>query len=146
MAYHLTQEKMEETVRSELAVRGEKGGEICSMLVLEFAGCDAAKGELTLRNTAPASGANPAGNLHGGIITWLMDSAMGLLSRGYTGYERTVTMDIHVNFLRPVHIGDEIMITGRITHCGRQIINVCSEAVVDDRICATADGIFYRIS
>lgn len=146
MAYHVIQEKMEELVRNELATRVENGGEICAMLILEFVGCDVENGELRLRHKVTEAAANPAGNLHGGIITWLMDSTMGMLSRSYTGYERTVTMDIHVNFLRAVKVGDEMLITGRITHSGKQIVNVCAEASVDGKACATADAIFYKIS
>lgn len=145
MAYHASQEQMEERIKSELATRLVEGGEICSMLVLEYVDGDVEKGEVTLKNVVPQSAANPKGNLHGGIITWLMDSTMGMLSRGYTGYEVTVTMDIHVNFLRAIHVGDELIIKGRINHAGRTTINVCSEASVNGKLCATADALFFKV-
>ena len=135
---------MEELVWGELNTRGEKGGEICSMLTLEFVSCDVEEGELVLRHTVPQSAANPNGNLHGGIIAWLLDSTMGMLSRCYTGYEMTVTMDIHVSFLRAIHIGDEMILKGHINHSGRQTVNVCAEAYVNGKKCATADSIFFR--
>lgn len=144
MAYHVSQEEMESRVSFELAARTEKGGELCSMLILEPESCNAESGELTLSHIVTQAAANPAGNLHGGIITWLLDSTMGILSRSYTGYETTVTMDIHVNFLRAVHVGNETQITARITHSGKTVINVCSEMVVNGRIVATADAIFFR--
>ena len=146
MAYCVTQDKMEELVHKSLASRAAMDGEICAMLTFEFVECDAEKGMLRLKHIVPKAAANPNGNMHGGIITWLMDSTMGILSRSYTGYEKTVTMDIHVNFLKPVNIGAEMLISGYVTHSGRQIINVCSEAVVNGRICATADAIFYRVT
>ena len=145
MAYHVSQERMEELALNELNTRGEKGGEICSMLTLEFVSCDVEAGELVLKHIVPPAAANPSGNLHGGIIAWLLDSTMGMLSRSYTGYEVTVTMDIHVNFLRAIRIGDEMILKGHITHSGKQIVNVCAEAYVNGRKCATADSIFYRI-
>ena len=146
MPYHVSQERMEELVSNELNTRAEKGGEICSMLPLEYVSCDVEEGKLVLRHIVQQAAANPGGNLHGGIISWLLDSTMGILSRSYTGYEVTVTMDIHVNFLRGIHIGDEVILQGHITHAGRQIINVCAEACVNGTLCATSDSIFYKIA
>ncbi len=145
MSYHVSQKEMENRAALELITREEKGGELCSMLIMELTGCNADAGELTLKHVVNQAAANPAGNLHGGVITWLMDSTMGILSRSYTGYESTVTMDIHVNFLRAVHVGDEAYITAHITHSGKTVINVCSEMRVDDRVVATADSIFFRV-
>lgn len=144
MAYHVSQEEMKSRAEQELITRVERGGELCSMLVMELVSCKADTGELTLKHTVTQAAANPAGNLHGGIITWLMDSTMGILSRSYTGYESTVTMDIHVNFLRAVHVDDEAHITARITHSGRTAINVCSEMTVNGKTVATADSLFFR--
>lgn len=146
MAYHMDQEEMKSRVLQELITRAEKGGELCAMLLMEFESCSADSGELTLNHTITPAAANPAGNLHGGIITWLMDSTMGILSRSYTGYESTVTMDIHVNFLKAVHVGDEAYISAHITHSGKKVINVCSEMKVGEKIVATADSIFFRIA
>ncbi len=146
MGFHVTQEEMKELACRELAGRVTDGGEICSMLKLEYVSSDVEKGELTLRHIVLSSAANPSGKLHGGIITWLMDSTMGILSRSYTGISRSVTMDIHVSFLRGIDIGDELFIKARITHAGRTTINVCSEASVNGKLCATADSIFYKIS
>lgn len=145
MSFHVSQEQMESNFRTALANRVVRGGEICSMLILEFEECDAEAAEVTLRHTVTQVAANTAGNLHGGIITWLMDATMGMLSRAYTGFERTVTMDIHVNFLRPIRMGDIMILKGRITHVGRNTVNLCCEALVKDKLCATADAIFYKV-
>jgi acyl-coenzyme A thioesterase PaaI-like protein len=69
---------------------------------------------------------------------------MGMLSRCYTGYENTVTMDIHVSYLRAVHVGDEAVIKAFVTHAGRSVINLRSELYVNDRLAATADAIFFK--
>ena len=146
MGFHVSQEEMKERICSELVRRVRDGGEICSMLRLEYVSSDVEKAELTLKHIVQQSAANPSGKLHGGIITWLMDSTMGMLSRGYTGIGSSVTADIHVNFLKGIDVGNELFIKARITHAGRTIINICSEATVNGKLCATADAIFYKIS
>jgi uncharacterized protein (TIGR00369 family) len=141
---YVTQEQMDEHLRSELERRMQKPGDICSMLKLEPVYADADKGEVTFTHKVQEIEANPAGNLHGGIISWLMDASMGMLSRCYTGYENTVTMDIHVSYLRAVHVGDEAVIKAFVTHAGRSVINLRSELYVNDRLAATADAIFFK--
>lgn len=144
MGYHVSQEEMEKQVYAGLERRA-RGELFCQLLKLEYVSADVEKGELVLKHTTIREAANPAGKLHGGIIAWLMDSTMGVLSRSYTGFTRSVTMDIHVNYLRAIDIGDEMVITARITHAGRAVVNICSEATVNGKICATADAIFFKI-
>lgn len=141
----VTQDIMEERLAWELERRVQNPGDICSMLILEPASCDAEKGELALTHTVTAAEANPVGNLHGGIISWLMDSTMGMLSRSSTGYDNTVTMDIHVTYLRAVHVGDNVTIRAFVTHAGRSAVNVRSEMWAGGKLCATADAIFFKI-
>ena len=80
-----------------------------------------------------------------GVISWLMDTAMGTFAWSYLGFERSVTVDIHVNYLETVKAGDEIIITSRLAHAGRRTVNVNGQAAVDGMLCATADAIFYKI-
>jgi uncharacterized protein (TIGR00369 family) len=63
---------------------------------------------------------NPIGTVHGGVITAILDSAMGctlhsLLPAG-TGY---TTLELKVNFLKPVTMQPgRLMATGKIIHAG----------------------------
>ena len=44
-----------------------------------------------------------------------------------------------------IRMGDIMMLRGRITHVGRNTVNLCCEALVKDKLCATADAIFYKV-
>lgn len=63
---------------------------------------------------------NPNGSVHGGVITSLLDSAMGctlhsLLPKG-TVY---TTLELKVNFLKRVHTGSGILVAeGKVIHLG----------------------------
>lgn len=72
---------------------------------------------------------NPNGSVHGGVITALLDSAMGctlhsLLPKGivYT------TLELKVNFLRKVHTGSGVLTaTGKMIHLGNSTALVEAE-------------------
>ena len=69
---------------------------------------------------------NPIGTVHGGILSTVLDSAMGctvhtLLPMG-TGY---TTLELKVNFLKPVTIQTGILkAAGKIIHFGGKIVLV----------------------
>ena len=145
MAIKVDQKTMEERLKNAVTSRTESRGSIGAMLDFEFVGCSAEDGTAVLSHRIDKREINIYGTLHGGIISWLMDSTMGMLGRAYTGYEKMVTVDIHVNFLRTVYADDLTVIKGRVTHAGSKIINLTSELCVEDRLCATADAVFYNI-
>lgn len=136
---------MEEYIRTQLSYRMQAPESIGAMLDFEFISCDAETGTASLSHTVHEREINIYNTLHGGIITWLMDSGMGILTRAYTGHDTLVTLDIHVQFLRPVYAGDTVIINSHVTHAGSRIVNMTSELYVEDKLCATADAVFYRI-
>lgn len=145
MSAKFDQKRMEEFVVDHLSYRVQAPESIGAMLDFEFKDCSAEDGTLTLSHRVEEREVNIYNTLHGGIITWLMDSAMGILSRAYTGYETVVTMDVHVNFLRAIYAGDEVIIKAAVTHAGSRVVNTVSELYVKDRLSATADAIFYKV-
>ena len=136
---------MEERIKASLSGRAVSNDSIGAMLRFELEGSDANAGEITLSHVVDEREINIYGTLHGGIITWLMDSTMGTLIKAYTGYEVLVTADIHVHFLRALEAGDKAVIKARITHVGKNLMNLVSEMYKGDKLCATADAIFYKI-
>lgn len=65
---------------------------------------------------------NPLGTVHGGLVSTLLDSALGCAAHttlpAGTGY---TSIEITVNYLRPVQIGGLLTCTGRVTKPGRQL-------------------------
>jgi len=66
---------------------------------------------------------NPLGTVHGGIMSTLLDSAMGCAvhtslpeGAGYT------TLELKVNFVRPVPLdGERLLCEGTVVHLGRKV-------------------------
>lgn len=61
-----------------------------------------------------------AGFLHGGIIATLLDEVMSKVSR--LTDERTVTAELRVEYLKPIRVGQELLVEGFSTRReGRQL-------------------------
>lgn len=140
------QKKMEEHIREALDYRVKAPDSIGAMLDFELIDCNSEAGEATLSHLIHEREINIYGTLHGGIITWLMDSAMGIMARAYTGHDVLVTLDIHVHFLKAIHAGDKVIIKAHVTHAGRKVVNTTSELFVNNELSATADAIFYNVN
>jgi acyl-CoA thioesterase len=86
---------------------------------------------------------NPNGVVHGGALFTLVDTAMGasLMQRLDEG-EICATLQISMNFLRPVVSGGVVECEARVVHKGRRFANVRGELYVQEKLVGTADGNF----
>ena len=81
-----------------------------------------------IRVTAMPADANAYGDIFGGWLMSLMDSAAGLIAaRRSKGRAVTVAMD-GMQFHEPVSIGDEVSVYGEIVKIGRTSLTVAVEA------------------
>ena len=81
-----------------------------------------------IRVTAMPADSNAYGDIFGGWLMSLMDSAAGLIaSRAARGRAVTVAMD-GMQFHQPVSIGDEVSVYGKITRQGRTSLSIAVEA------------------
>jgi acyl-CoA thioesterase YciA len=81
-----------------------------------------------IRVTAMPADANAYGDIFGGWLMSLMDSAAGLIAaRRSKGRAVTVAMD-GVVFHEPVSVGDEVSVYGQITRIGRTSMTIAVEA------------------
>lgn len=68
--------------------------------------------------------ANASGNIHGGEIMKLMDSAAGVSAMKYS-HRNVVTARVdELQFKRPVHVGDHIVCTAHVVYTGRTSMEV----------------------
>jgi uncharacterized protein (TIGR00369 family) len=82
---------------------------------------DAAAGEMEVGFEGKPEFRNPAGYVQGGIISAMMDDAMGPLLVAHTqGRKYPSTIDLHTHFLRPVPVGP-VTVKARVVRLGRQI-------------------------
>jgi acyl-CoA thioesterase YciA len=81
-----------------------------------------------IRVTAMPKDTNAYGDIFGGWLVALMDSAAGLVAaRRAKGRAVTVAMD-GMQFLHPVKVGDEVSVYGEITKIGRTSMTIEVEA------------------
>jgi uncharacterized protein (TIGR00369 family) len=66
------------------------------------------------------------GTAHGGVLAGLMDAALGAaaLTLAFTGGDVVSTVEFKINYLRPVHLGDELRAVAKVEHSGKSIIVV----------------------
>ncbi len=80
--------------------------------------------------------------LHGGIISIMVDAAMGAVVRSLG--IRGVTIDLVTHFLLPAQVGDDVVAEGHIVSAGRKIIIVDASVIQNGRQqIATARSTFY---
>lgn len=144
-AKQCTQEEMVQRAQRELERRNQRS-DINRMMLVTFVQCSAEEKYVELCHQMEEWEINVIGTMHGGLISFLLDATMAITCRTYTGDQTTPTLDIHVNFLRPVRQGSSVYTRGTITHVGRRIVNLTAELWTGsrDKLCATASATFYR--
>lgn len=140
-----TKETMEERVLAELRRRTQRD-DINRMMPMELVGCSPEARCVEVSHELSDWELNFMDTMHGGLISFLLDSTMAITGRAWTGDRITPTLNLQVSFLRPVKKGSLITTRATITHVGRRVINLTAELWTDhpDRPCATASGTFYR--
>jgi acyl-CoA thioesterase YciA len=82
----------------------------------------------TVRVVAMPADTNPYGDIFGGWLVSMMDSAAGSAASRYS-HGRAVTVAIDgMTFLRPVSVGDEVSVYARVTATGRTSMRIVVEA------------------
>ena len=81
---------------------------------------------VTFRYTVLPWEANRYGQLHGGIMTAMMDHACGLAVTAYTGY-KAPTLDLSADFIRPANVGDHLLVKAEVLSAGRTVIRMRAE-------------------
>ncbi len=96
------------------------------------------------RFVAEAKHKNLGGFVQGGMIMTFADRAMGVTARADTQIPVT-TVQLNINFMRPARIGDAIEIQCRVLEATKTLIFVTGEISVEDRVIASASGIWKII-
>lgn len=82
---------------------------------------------------------------HGGVVAGVIDGTMGVAAMTIAGKRHNVvsTVDLKVNFLKPVKLGDQLVSTGKVLSAGKRLIYV--EASVTNQegiLVAKGSGVF----
>jgi len=89
-------------------------------------------GEIEVEFTVRPEMANPTGLLHGGVQAAMIDDIIGMTSAtlGEEGF--MLTIDLHVNFLGKVEVGQTIKARARFVRSGKRIAHAVCE-ILDEQ-------------
>lgn len=91
--------------------------------------------------------ANRAGMMHGGIICTAFDMAAAAIARFCAGENYAPTVSLDVKYIRPVALGDTLIVTAKATAAGRRITQIVGEAVSEKtgKLVATAASVYMNV-
>lgn len=94
--------------------------------------CEHASKELQISSVMMPSHANPSGNVHGGEIMKIMDSAAYATSRRYAR-SNTVTARVdELEFHLPILVGDLVICTAKVVYVGNSSMEIAVTVEVED--------------
>lgn len=91
---------------------------------------------------------NHAGNLHGGVIASIADSAMGMCGTWHADPDQwclALTLSLNLNYMAPSRAGSRVRVVARVRGGGKKIfMAACDLLNAEDQLLASADGVFKR--
>jgi uncharacterized protein (TIGR00369 family) len=95
------------------------------------------KGMLEVEFTVRAEMLNPAQILHGGAITAMMDEVMGISVATLGNESFYSTINLQVDFLSAVKLGEQILVRSEVIREGNSIVNTaCTVKKLDGKLVA----------
>lgn len=110
-------------------------------------GCSFENKTLTFEFPVQQWQANRVGNMHGGMICTAFDLTIAALARFYAGENFAPTISLDVKYVRPVKVGDVMVIKATATATGRRITQLTGEAYSKDsgKLVATAASVYMNV-
>ena len=139
---------MEEKVRARIAEITETvPGSIGDLMHFQLLECDPEHGDYTMTCKTEPWMRNCAGTLHGGMCATILDQAMGFISYCLKpGEGAAPTVQIEVDYHRPLHPGEDVMVKVHVVTATRSLMNLTAEAVQvshPDKIALSGSGIYF---
>jgi len=130
----------------ERTATDERKNTILGMIKPQVVECDPEQQRITVAYPAMDWERNPHGVIHGGIVSTMFDTAMGIATYAVAG-GMTPTISISVSFLRPVPGKGTVLVKAAITKAGRSVLYASAEMYeegAENTPLATAQGVFHR--
>ncbi|MDR0851442.1 MAG: PaaI family thioesterase [Clostridiales Family XIII bacterium] len=139
----MTDERMLKIIEESTATISEGGDTINARVKLSKFKVDADKRELLAEYDVQPWALNPAGTLHGGIISSALDISMACVLYPFAG-GFVPTIELTVVFHRPVSLGETLEIQARIVESGSTIAHAEARARIrrTGKLVASAKGIY----
>lgn len=117
------------------------GAPVTSLLRGEVLRLDLQAGVMEVEYQAGEAFTNPAGHVQGGMLTAMLDDAMGLLAQApLAAGEFAPTLTLTVAFLRPAQVG-RLKARAAFVRKGREVFNVSGELYQNERLIAHASAV-----
>ena len=94
--------------------------------------CSMKESRIVISEVMMPSQANPNGNVHGGEIMKLMDSAAYAAARRYARSNVVTARVDELEFHLPIRIGDLVVVTADIVYVGHSSMEVAVNVIVED--------------
>ena len=85
------------------------------------------QGELEAEFVVRKEMTNPAGMLHGGIHSAILDDIVGMTVALYGLENLYVSVNLSVDFLAPARVGDKVIARSKVIRAGKTIVNAVAE-------------------
>lgn len=111
------------------------------------AGCSYKDKTLTFEFPVQKWQANRVGNMHGGMICTAFDLTIAALARFYAKENFAPTISLDVKYVRPVSVGDTLVVCAKATATGRRITQLTGEAYSKStgKLVATAASVYMNV-
>lgn len=106
-------------------------GNFYSDFPMEYKDCSFEDGWVEFTHKADEFDTNRYGTVHGGVLGLYLDTAMGLAAYETGTGNPAPTMDLHINYLRPMHPGDELVIRAEVMSAAKRTCVLRASVAVD---------------
>ena len=143
----LNQKSMEAALKAQVSeVYVKQEFIVNGMMKPEFVDCSFEEKTLTLSFPVLEWEKNRVGSMHGGIVGAAFDIAMGFLTRFLIGESFAPTINLETVFIRPIPIGDILVIHVKTNLSGRKLTHLYGEAFIKSsgKLAATATSSYLN--
>lgn len=144
-----TMVKTEEWLKTELNfINVEMAHTLNGRLKGEFVSCDDEAKEIVLKYPLESWMVNGLATLHGGMTNTMMDLSMSIAVYAFSRETIPPTVSMTTNYLRPVPMGDYVLIKTRLTSLGKRNATAYCEAIIPEsgKVACTAIGTYAVIA
>ena len=100
------------------------------------------KNEYEFKATIQKNHLNKAGITHGGFISALVDAGAGTAAHRLADNNPCVTVSLELKFIAAVYLGQELIGNTKIQKKTKSMVFLTCELVAEDKIVATASGVW----
>lgn len=141
------QQRLEAHVDKTLAENNVKQCDtINGMMKSQKVGCSYEDKTITFGFPVQPWQANRAGNMHGGMICVAFDLTLAALARFFAREDFVPTISLDVKYVRPVKLGDTLLVTAKATAAGARITQLTCEAYskTSGKLIATGASVYLN--